>query len=315
MNKINLIAHRGNLFGPNLLRENQPEYLLSALKQGYSVETDVWYWDGSLQLGHDWPTHPFNIEDFDPLRTYWHCKTISTLQYLRQNYPHLQFFYQEKDAASYISNGNYWLSERCRRPDHYYRIIRTVLGFTPGSVRETDQICTDYAAWYGGLPGLLLLDVDGVLTPPKKDYTEDHVPSSKVFSDHDFTAIKRFIANGVQVAFLSGDRRFNEGMANARGIPFIFGRLPSGQLNKVAILPSILHRFGVPAERTCYIGDDYWDIGVLKVVGWRFCPADATPEVQKVAYTLSRPGGCGVVAELASLYSQMLPKPPEEHQI
>ena len=40
---MKLIAHRGNIDGPNPERENSPEYIEEALKAGYDVEVDVWY--------------------------------------------------------------------------------------------------------------------------------------------------------------------------------------------------------------------------------------------------------------------------------
>ena len=41
-----IISHRGNLIGPNLLLENNPDYILSAVSMGFDVEVDVWYDDG-----------------------------------------------------------------------------------------------------------------------------------------------------------------------------------------------------------------------------------------------------------------------------
>ena len=37
-----IISHRGNLNGPNLLLENNPDYIIAASKHCY-VEIDVWY--------------------------------------------------------------------------------------------------------------------------------------------------------------------------------------------------------------------------------------------------------------------------------
>ena len=36
------IAHRGNTRGPNPEKENQPEYILQAINEGFDVEIDVW---------------------------------------------------------------------------------------------------------------------------------------------------------------------------------------------------------------------------------------------------------------------------------
>ena len=37
-----LIAHRGNTRGPKPEKENQPEYILQAIQEGFDVEIDVW---------------------------------------------------------------------------------------------------------------------------------------------------------------------------------------------------------------------------------------------------------------------------------
>ena len=50
-----LIAHRGNVNGPNPLLENTPEYIDAALKKHYLCEVDVWKINNKLYLSHDVP--------------------------------------------------------------------------------------------------------------------------------------------------------------------------------------------------------------------------------------------------------------------
>ena len=40
---MKLIAHRGNIDGPNPSKENHPEYIESAIVDGYDVEIDLRY--------------------------------------------------------------------------------------------------------------------------------------------------------------------------------------------------------------------------------------------------------------------------------
>ena len=49
---MKLIAHRGNINGPDPENENSPKYIESAIQQGYDVEIDLRV-DLGLQLGHD----------------------------------------------------------------------------------------------------------------------------------------------------------------------------------------------------------------------------------------------------------------------
>ena len=57
---MKLIAHRGNVTGPNPLRENSLEYIDDAIKLGYDVEIDVRHieWEQQLYLGHDECQYP-----------------------------------------------------------------------------------------------------------------------------------------------------------------------------------------------------------------------------------------------------------------
>ena len=50
-----LISHRGNISGPNKVMENNPDYIISALRSGFDVEIDFWCVKNKLYLGHDYP--------------------------------------------------------------------------------------------------------------------------------------------------------------------------------------------------------------------------------------------------------------------
>jgi hypothetical protein len=53
-----LIAHRGNISGPNSDFENSIPYIQEALNQDYNVEVDVWFDDNK---GWFWVTIILNI--------------------------------------------------------------------------------------------------------------------------------------------------------------------------------------------------------------------------------------------------------------
>ena len=48
---MKLIAHRGNINGPNPEKENHPDYINTAIKSGYDVEVDVWFIDNKTGGG------------------------------------------------------------------------------------------------------------------------------------------------------------------------------------------------------------------------------------------------------------------------
>lgn len=147
---------------------------------------------------------------------------------------------------------------------------------------------------------LLLIDIDGVMTPGTKTYGEAGIPTAKQFNDRDFTAINRFKASGVKVGFLSADRYVNESMAAVREVDFYYGR-PHGNnvIDKPVVLLQLCAQFGLNANEVAYIGDDWFDLETLSLVGYPFCPADAASCVKdfvaQKGYVLQAEGGSGVL--------------------
>jgi len=99
------IAHRGNISGPSKY-ENEPSYILEALKEGYDVEIDVWMIEDKVFLGHDNPEHlvEFNFVKND--RFWCHCKNIEALYFLSSN--HIRSFFHDSDEATLTSDGYIW---------------------------------------------------------------------------------------------------------------------------------------------------------------------------------------------------------------
>lgn len=128
--KARLVAHRGNIFGSNLEKENSPDYLLEALDQGYSVEADFrlvekFSSDADFQpeiwLGHDLPQ--YRIEDFANTLDahlkgiqsfYFHAKDelsfVANAGVFTQIFDaNVDLFYNENDAVTLTLNGNFWI--------------------------------------------------------------------------------------------------------------------------------------------------------------------------------------------------------------
>ena len=145
---------------------------------------------------------------------------------------------------------------------------------------------------------LLILDIDGVLTDGTKVYTEKHEPVYKRFRCKDFTAIKRFIAAGVQVIMLSGDN-WNAEMARQRNIPFYCTRGSDLGLDKSVYLSHLESTYNVKKENMAFVGADYFDLSMFKTLFWTFAPSDSPRIIrQNCLYLLKSKGGQGVVQEL-----------------
>tara|TARA_B100000929_G_C15431949_1_gene394990 strand:+ start:323 stop:790 length:468 start_codon:yes stop_codon:yes gene_type:complete len=148
---------------------------------------------------------------------------------------------------------------------------------------------------------LLVLDIDGVMTDGTKVYDLNGDVIAKSFHDHDFSAIKRFLNDGVTVIFLSKDDRVNQKMAENRNIQFIHVQKDT---NKFEYLSGLLEDHWCNTWDIAYVGDDIHDIELLKSVKYGFCPADAVKEVKDVAYVLPRKSGSGVISELYDWYQE-----------
>lgn len=144
----------------------------------------------------------------------------------------------------------------------------------------------------GPLPEVLLIDVDGVLTDGKLYI--DHLGEKlfKAFNTRDVRAIRQFIAYGVEVYLLSADG-WEGGPRFAEKVGAVFYELR----DKAQIVEHLKGR------RFWAIGDDAWDVGLLKAAERAFCPGDADYSVWhamdvKDIYNLNKHGGHGVIAEL-----------------
>jgi 3-deoxy-D-manno-octulosonate 8-phosphate phosphatase (KDO 8-P phosphatase) len=121
----------------------------------------------------------------------------------------------------------------------------------------------------------------------------------KQFNDKDFTAIKRFLASGVKVCFLSGDANINEAMARNRNIDFFLARAANGIISKSDYLPKLTAKYGVNESEIGYIGDDLFDQDIIQRVPFSFCPKDAIRDIKDSCFCiLDCNGGDGVIAAL-----------------
>ena len=101
-----LISHRGNINGPDEIKENSVDYILEALSQGYDVEIDVWRNNDQWYLGHDEPEYPVE-ESFLLTEGLWcHAKNLSALRGLLA-LP-VKCFWHQEDDYTITSNGMIW---------------------------------------------------------------------------------------------------------------------------------------------------------------------------------------------------------------
>jgi hypothetical protein len=109
---MKLIAHRGNITGPDPSKENHPEYIEQAIAQGFNVEIDIRYspLDGRLYLGHDEPTYKIDWFWLGKYKEYlWiHCKNVEALYEFSYGTSGFNYFWHQEDDYTLTSTNKIW---------------------------------------------------------------------------------------------------------------------------------------------------------------------------------------------------------------
>lgn len=103
---MKFIAHRGNTAGPNPELENHPDYVTSALQQGYDVEIDVYYENNEWWLGHDTPDYKVDVAFIKQPGLWCHAKDLHTLSQLIKL--DVVCFFHDSDDGVITSNKYIW---------------------------------------------------------------------------------------------------------------------------------------------------------------------------------------------------------------
>ena len=146
---------------------------------------------------------------------------------------------------------------------------------------------------------LLLMDVDGVLTDGRLYLLPDghgRMVETKGFDSQDGIALRWLSWYGVKTGVISG-RNSPATAERARQVEMSY--VFQGHIEKIPILEKILADARINEREVAYVGDDLTDAIIMRRVGLTFAPANARPEVKKVAMaTTDAPGGLGAVREI-----------------
>ena len=142
------ISHRGNIFGPNSPKENDPAYIQNALDFGVDCEIDINYIDSCLYLGHDRPQHKIDIDWLISRKSkLWvHCKDLKALSYF--NTTDFNYFWHEKDKATLTSKGFIWAYPGMQPIQNSIAVLPEIYG---DILDYSIGVCTDYIDKYAGM--------------------------------------------------------------------------------------------------------------------------------------------------------------------
>lgn len=143
---------------------------------------------------------------------------------------------------------------------------------------------------------MLVLDVDGILTDCRL-WMDSNGQWKRIYSVRDGVGIKALLENGYKVAIITGATAEDvRSRAKMLGISYFY----EGALNKIPSFEELQKESGIQPSEMAYMGDDFFDVPVLKSVGFAATVPDAMEEVlEAVQYVTRRPAGNGAVREVS----------------
>ena len=142
---------------------------------------------------------------------------------------------------------------------------------------------------------MLVLDVDGVLTDCRL-WMDSNGEWKRVYSVRDGVGIKELSAAGYKLAIITGAQATD---VRARAKMLGFDYFYEGALDKGPSFEKLKNESGFKADEMAYVGDDIYDIPLIRAVGFGATVPEAVDEVLDIAdYVTKRPGGNGAVREI-----------------
>lgn len=144
-----------------------------------------------------------------------------------------------------------------------------------------------------------LFDVDGILTNGKIFWASEEVGFNRQFHTHDGYGLKMLMRAGLKVGIITGGdsigvRKRFEGL----GVNFLY----MGDEDKRSSYEKILKEANVTDEECLYMGDEFFDLPILKRVGFSATVPNASVEVREsVDFVTNRSSGNACVREVIDI--------------
>ena len=146
---------------------------------------------------------------------------------------------------------------------------------------------------------LFATDVDGTLTDGCMYYAENGIELKK-FNFQDGMGFKLLRDAGIKTAIITSE---NSPIVKKRADKLKVDYLSMGTWEKLDYVKNICSELNISLDEVAYIGDDINDIELLKAVGHKACPKNATYKVKEIddIKILDKKGGDGAVREFIEL--------------
>ena len=153
---------------------------------------------------------------------------------------------------------------------------------------------------------LILFDVDGILTDGKIYYDGDDMGFNRMFHTLDGYGMKMMMKLGIKIGIISGgDSKGLKKRCDYLKIDYTY----LGSENKVPAYEEIKKISNLQDYEIAYLGDEFFDLPLLRKVGFSATVTHASLEIQEsVDYVCYRPAGMGCAREVMDLvrYAQGL---------
>ena len=144
---------------------------------------------------------------------------------------------------------------------------------------------------------MLVLDVDGVMTDCRL-WMDSNGEWKRFYSIRDGVGIKALAESGYKLAIITGSKATDiQARAKVLGIHYFY----EGAMDKWPSFLQLQKDSGILPSEMAYVGDDIFDIDIIKTVGFGATVPEAVDEViESAQYVTKRPGGNGAVREVCS---------------
>ena len=159
---------------------------------------------------------------------------------------------------------------------------------------------------------VVALDLDGILTDSHVWWASEEVGFNRTFCIYDGYGMKVLMKAGIKVGVITGGNSVSvTKRVEQLGLDFCY----AGNEDKRAGFLNLLERYNVKAEEVLYMGDELFDIPILKKAGFSATVPNTTDEVKEmVDYVTIRESGKGCAREVMDLvrYAQNIYPQHEE---
>ena len=146
---------------------------------------------------------------------------------------------------------------------------------------------------------VVIFDLDGILTDAHVWWASEEVGFNRTFNIYDGYGMKVLMKAGLKVGVITGGNSVSvQKRVEQLGLNFCY----AGNEDKRAAFVDVLKKYNVEADEVLYMGDELFDIPLLKKSGFSATVPNTCEEVLEIVdYVTKRESGKGCAREVIDL--------------